>query len=115
MRASIAFTPIPIDLGEAVLGVLEPKPVLVTARNTGQTTVSEIEIMVRGEGAAFVQLAIDGPGGPGVWSAAGEGIAPKVKALRPTDALTFWARGNFPMDTAENEYDFDIVFAAVSR
>lgn len=96
-----------------VEGEIGGDPVQIFGVNSGDTILRSLSIGLNGEGAAFVQLARDENGEPGVWADNAQSINAE-NLLLPGGRFSFWVRGAFSLEDREGNYPFNFVVRGMS-
>lgn len=106
----------PIHLGEIDIGFTDgtPDPMQLVLTNTTNRDLRDITVGTDGDGAAFVQLARDDGGEPGIWTAAGGSILVRADPLVPSASVTFWCRLAQLSGLELGEEEFEFVVNSVS-
>jgi hypothetical protein len=82
--------------------------------NAGTTTLRTLSVHLVDEGRDNVQLARDEGDEPGVWAAPGESVSISTEPIRAGGTFSFWIRGVFAPDDAEDEREFRLSFKGIS-
>lgn len=94
--------------------IAQGDPVPIYGVNIGDTMLRDLTVALTGDGAAFVQLAVDVDGEPGVWAETGQSIMVAAGNLPSTNPFQFWARGVYTLEDREGSYDFDFLISGTS-
>jgi hypothetical protein len=102
-----------VQLGEIIIaedGLSEGEPIEIVAENTGTTNLRKLSVGIDGPGKSQVQLGL----ATDTWQEPGGPIEPVDGTLYRGERFTFWARGVYRTDDAEDRKQFKIVFTATS-
>ena len=92
------------------MGLGEPK--LVTLENTGTTNLRRIIVGLEGEGAPYVQLAVQNE--PIAWAGPGREIIALDGTLFVGEQVSFWSRAVFSLTDVDRELEFEYAFRVQS-